>query len=628
MANIDPIRVLSPNPAPNAIAGTAPDQIEALLDQGVASFPDELEAAKQNQGQTDPNLDFGDQAQGDLPPNLQNLPVPGQVIPAQTANIADAVDASQLAQAVPTLPQVEIAQELSLESLSPVAVDSSSEDPLATLAEQQLPNPAETPVAAGYVQVSAQALNTPVIEPLAANQGIDVAVSVDLNQKNAPQTLNLSANGPEVMLPTQVDSGDADANALRQLNATVASAAQEVVDTQVSDELLARSALREANVLANQDQDGIDISNLPKPTEALSLSAKDAKALADAAALAQTQQTSAATAQVQTQTQTQTQLTAQSNTPVMNQAEVANDPQAVAINAPAKPQAPTGVTVDVLSPQATNASVTVNPQALRAAADAMPEAKAVASNDDGAAITQSLTPVDGESVFVANEDSADQVQAVRAENAKLNEANLAKPGMAEELMAKEIDLKLDNQENIKVSSNTVAEPTGDPTNRTITSVFNQELRLSQSPYQLRMEPQQASFVTGPLHVEVMRVLREGGGRVIMELTPPDQGTIQMDLRLDGNGKAYLIVEGASDSTKARLEQGGSQLKEQLAQMGLSLSLDMRDRSGQSDHVPFAFNPGFAAGNAINGNGAEALAGDLSSLGRSGITPDGRISIYA
>lgn len=626
MANIDPIRVLSPNPAPNAIAGTAPDQIEALLDQGVVSFPDELEAAKQNQGQADPNLDFGDQAQGDSSPNLQNLPVPGQVIPTQTANIADAVDASQLAQAVPTLPQVEIAQELSLESLSPAIVDSSSEDPLATLAEQQVPNLTETPVAAGYVQVSAQALNTPVIEPLAASQGIDVAVSVDLNQKSGPQTLNLSANGLEMAVPTQVDSSDADANALRQLNASVASAAQEAVDTQVSDELLARSALREANVLANQDQDGIDISNLPKPTEALSLSAKDAKALADAAALAQTQQTNAASAQVQSQTQIQ--ASTPSNIPVVNQAEVVNDPQAVAINAPAKPQASAGVTVDVLSPQVTNGSVTVNPQALRVAADAMPEAKAVSSNDDGPAITQSLTPVDGESLLVASEDGADQVQAVRAENAKVADANLAKPGMAEELMAKEIDLKLDNQENIKVSSNTVAEPTGDPTNRTITSVFNQELRLSQSPYPLRMEPQQASFVSGPLHVEVMRVLREGGGRVIMELTPPDQGTIQLDLRLDGNGKAYLIVEGASDSTKARLEQGGSQLKEQLAQMGLSLSLDMRDRSGQSDHVPFALNPGFALGNNLNGNNAEALNVDVSSLGRSGITPDGRISIYA
>jgi hypothetical protein len=162
----------------------------------------------------------------------------------------------------------------------------------------------------------------------------------------------------------------------------------------------------------------------------------------------------------------------------------------------------------------------------------------------------------------------------------------------------------------------------------MTSPFTQELRLAQSAAPLRLEPQQASLVAGPLHVEVMRVLREGGGRVIMEVTPPDQGAIQLDLRLDGNGKAYLIVEGASDSTKARLEQGGAQLKEQLAQMGLSLSLDMRDRSSQSDHIPFAFNPNFARNNNTAGGEAGAELGDLMSVGRSGITPDGRVSIYA
>jgi len=164
--------------------------------------------------------------------------------------------------------------------------------------------------------------------------------------------------------------------------------------------------------------------------------------------------------------------------------------------------------------------------------------------------------------------------------------------------------------------------------RTMTSPFSQELRLAQPAPPLRLEPQHASLAAGPLHVEVMRVLREGGGRVILEVTPPDQSAIQLDLRLDGNGKAYLIVEGASDSTKARLEQGGAQLKEQLAQMGLSLCMDMRDRSSQSDHIPFAFNPNFARnGNGLDGQ-ADAQLVDLMSVNRSGITSDGRVSIYA
>jgi hypothetical protein len=35
------------------------------------------------------------------------------------------------------------------------------------------------------------------------------------------------------------------------------------------------------------------------------------------------------------------------------------------------------------------------------------------------------------------------------------------------------------------------------------------------------------------------------------------------------------VEGASDATKARLDHGGQQLKNDFAQMGLNLSLDLR-----------------------------------------------------
>jgi hypothetical protein len=168
----------------------------------------------------------------------------------------------------------------------------------------------------------------------------------------------------------------------------------------------------------------------------------------------------------------------------------------------------------------------------------------------------------------------------------------------------------------------------DPMYRLATSPFaSEQPPWTQSAQPVRLEPQQASLTSGPLHVEVMRVLREGGGRVILEVTPPDQGAIQLDLRLDGNGRAYLIVEGASDSTKARLEQGGAQLKEQLAELGLSLNLDMRDRSSQSDHIPFGFDPNFARNGGGAGVDAELPLGDIPAA-RSGITPDGRVSIYA
>jgi len=81
--------------------------------------------------------------------------------------------------------------------------------------------------------------------------------------------------------------------------------------------------------------------------------------------------------------------------------------------------------------------------------------------------------------------------------------------------------------------------------------------------------------SGPLHSEILNAARSGGGRIQLELTPPEQGTIRIDLRIDQSGRAYLIVEGANDAAKARLDQGGQQLKNEFAQMGLQLSLDLR-----------------------------------------------------
>ena len=96
-----------------------------------------------------------------------------------------------------------------------------------------------------------------------------------------------------------------------------------------------------------------------------------------------------------------------------------------------------------------------------------------------------------------------------------------------------------------------------------------------TPTQIAMNLNEASIVSGPLHSEIMSAAKSGGGRIQLELTPPEQGTIRIDLRIDQSGRAHLIVEGASDAAKARLDQGGQQLKNEFAQMGLNLFLDLR-----------------------------------------------------
>ena len=130
-----------------------------------------------------------------------------------------------------------------------------------------------------------------------------------------------------------------------------------------------------------------------------------------------------------------------------------------------------------------------------------------------------------------------------------------------------------------------------------------------TPTHIAMSLQEASITSGPLHSEIMSAAKSGGGRIQLELTPPEQGTIRIDLRIDHAGRAHLIVEGANDAAKARLDQGGQQLKNEFAQMGLNLSLDLRQgdsRFGQnqqfgSDQSRFS-QPSFSTDRSAMGIG--------------------------
>ena len=93
-------------------------------------------------------------------------------------------------------------------------------------------------------------------------------------------------------------------------------------------------------------------------------------------------------------------------------------------------------------------------------------------------------------------------------------------------------------------------------------------------------PHEVRLDSGAVQLEIQKMVKQGGGHVVMELTPPDQSKFTIELKLDERGGALLIVEGVSDSTKTRLEQSAPQLREQFQQMGLDLQLDMRQQ-GQS-----------------------------------------------
>ena len=118
---------------------------------------------------------------------------------------------------------------------------------------------------------------------------------------------------------------------------------------------------------------------------------------------------------------------------------------------------------------------------------------------------------------------------------------------------------------------------------------SQSLEVVPSP--APMAPHEVRLDAGQVQVEVVRLVKQGGGQVVMELTPPDESKFKIDLTISQQGVARLVVDGASESTRLRLEQTVSGLQDQFQQMGLQLQLDMRQphqqeaRSQSPDMTP-------------------------------------------
>ncbi len=129
----------------------------------------------------------------------------------------------------------------------------------------------------------------------------------------------------------------------------------------------------------------------------------------------------------------------------------------------------------------------------------------------------------------------------------------------------------------------------------------------------RLEATRASRGSGPLNVEVLKLTKQGGGRAVLEVTPPNQGPIRLDLQLDGAGRANLVVEGLTESMKARLESSAHFLRQDMAQMGLALNLEMRERN-ESNASAQAFTQGQFGQSSGGRDGGSSAGGKSTSVG--------------
>jgi len=101
--------------------------------------------------------------------------------------------------------------------------------------------------------------------------------------------------------------------------------------------------------------------------------------------------------------------------------------------------------------------------------------------------------------------------------------------------------------------------------------FNSEPALRLSPHQVRLDHPEVS-------TRILQMAQSGSGEVRIDVTPPDESTFKITLSVQSGQEARLVVTGASDSTRTRLDQTTDQLRQQFAQMGLNLSLDFNQSS--------------------------------------------------
>lgn len=670
MATINPTQMNQPVKALNSNQSTNGDSQESFIDQSFASFPDELEAAKGQSQNTSTSTNSSD-PKTELVENLdlQNLPVTVAVGVINPANIAAAIQVMAPVDApaieIINLEQLQLASLNAQASLTPEQVITDLAPTLDTSADAQLI--AQNLVSADSLAIASQNIQNTLVEdkstvvvqqniasitqlvdqPLVVESDAVQAVTNEVASNVAAATLNplnATVNEQKNTSEVSVDSQDAaslvtaapvvniDSGLVGQvasLNAKVeAVTVNSVSSIQASATIDSTLTVDAAQLTSDQKLVPAD-QNMVKDFSGVAQQAivQDADIGTQGNLVAESIKSSSVLADVDLNPVNDAAKTLAAN-------QVADDAQ-VALNILAPSQGKSeglqDVSIQAVTPELQQVvpslkadgqtSIKVISGQVVADKNSISQTQIASApvSDDQVGVDSSFV-VDGKQIELSRDDLAqsDDILAARAESAKLAKSDTGiQVNQLSTIEVKDFN-KIDGVNNGFVMT--------DANRSTFVDNSNQELKLAQAA-PIKLEPHNVSLATGPLNIEVMRVLKEGGGRVIMEVTPPDQGTLQLDLRLDNQGKAILIVDGASDSTRARLEQGSAELRQQLAEMGLQLSLNMRQKSDSDDQFRFASSSD-DFGNSKNRKSDSPSLDQVGGIISNQINNDGRVHLYA
>jgi len=447
-------------------------------------------------------------------------------------------------------------------------------------------------------------------EQMAVTDAAALAAQGQILPNAAAEGLQTQANfavlAPQTQMQDQITTEAADLTLLASSSQVAAAAPADLIAQQASldAQALAAASAQDASLLAKSATQTTAVIN---PTTAQTLTPEQLAALQAAA----------------------DQAAAQSSSPDL--AATLVDPMAEAQLAAALPGA-TPVGGQLASP--TNQQTTALAALANGPQGAVQTANQQAANDEqGAASNQStlaglLSVESQDSTVEAGDDFASLL-----DNKQLGSVSLAAPANSQSAQLVS-QLSANGQANTQAlnAAQTPVANVIDPAQATGESASLQLAARTES----RVEALRASLGSGPLNMEVLKLTSAGGGRAVIEVTPPNQGPIRLDLQLDGNGKASLVVDGLTDSMKARLESSAGFLRQDMAGMGLTLNLELRERNqGQSANMQFSgqfgSNQSGGSGSSRSSNGsAPDSNGFIGPVGRgqSSNSTDNGVNLYA
>jgi hypothetical protein len=145
---------------------------------------------------------------------------------------------------------------------------------------------------------------------------------------------------------------------------------------------------------------------------------------------------------------------------------------------------------------------------------------------------------------------------------------------------------------------------------------------------LKLPAHQVRLDTPEVVDKIQSMAKAGGGELRIDLTPPDEKSFKITLTVKSGQDVSLMVSGASDAIRNRMDQSSDQLRQHFSQLGMNLNLNF-EQSGSGNFQSQAQNFGFDANRTVANSKPQLTSteSDVSTSSSSSVSSS-MINLYA